>query len=112
MGLPVRSSDYDRQAELRARALLHQFLTREQRWSLRASHSFLVTGQDGQTYEVGEGSGVRLLVNGKPVRSFCIHPREILPPCDVMLAQKLLLESNIEHFLATANVTEIRRTGT
>lgn len=99
-------------AEKRAQALLHQFLTREQRWSLRASRSFVVTGQDGRMYEVTEDQGVRLLVNGRAVTSYCIHPREALPRGDVMLAQKLLLESNIDHFLSTANARELLLTGT
>lgn len=90
-------------ADRRARALLHGFLTREQRWALRATGRFPVRGQDGQTYDVGGLHGVNLLVDGRPSISYCIHARERLPPHDVMIAQKLLLETNVEHFLATAN---------
>jgi hypothetical protein len=93
-------------AWLRARALLHQMLTREQRWSLRASGGFQVQGQDGRTYEVSK-TAVRLIVDGKPRVSYCIHPKERLPAYDVMLAQKLLLESNVQHFLATANARDL-----
>lgn len=96
----------EKQAFMRSRALLHQLLTREQRWSLRASGSFIVRGQDGREYEVRK-DGVLLIVEGKPTVSYCIHPKERLPIYDVMLAQKLLLESNVEHFLATANAREL-----
>ncbi len=92
----------------RARAMLHQLLTREQRWSLRASGSFRVLGQDGRTYEVTEGQAVKLIENGEATFSYCIHPMVNLPPHDVMIGQKLLLETSIEHFLATANRRDLR----
>lgn len=88
--------------------MLHRLLTREQRWSLRATNSFVVIGQDGRTYEVREGMPVQLIEAGQPKTSYCIHPITRLPPHDVMVAQKLLLETNIEHFLATANATDLR----
>lgn len=84
--------------------MLHQFLTREQRWSLRARKAFFVIGQDGRTYEIQGHGGIRLISDGRPTTSFCIRPSGLmLPSSDLMLAQKLLLETNVEHFLATAN---------
>jgi hypothetical protein len=99
---------FPRRALIRARAMLHRLLTREQRWSLRATNSFLVIGQDGRTYEVREDLPVQLIEDGQPKVSYCIHPITRLPPHDVMVAQKLLLETNIEHFLATANARDLR----
>jgi hypothetical protein len=99
---------FSRRINARARAMLHQLLTREQRWSLRARQSFTVVGQDGRTYELTEGQGVKLLVEGEATTSYCIHPTMRLPAHDVMVAQKLLLETNIEHFLATAIARDIR----
>lgn len=95
------------QADRRAQLLLHQMLTREQRWHLRAHASFPVRGQDGKTYLVREGKTVQLLENGQPVMNYCIHPREQLPTADVMLIQKLLLERDIAHFLANANASAV-----
>lgn len=94
-------------AEKRARCLLHQFLTREQRWSLRADGSFTVQAQDGNTYRVRYGKTVQLIENGQPVMGYCIHPREPIPELDVMLIQKLLLETNLQYFLANANKTPL-----
>lgn len=106
-GLHLRPSKDARlnegRALARAKALLHQFLTREQRWSLRAHGHFRAVGQDGQLYEVGGLRGVRLIVDGRVHTHYCIHPLEEIPSYDVLLAQKLLLETNIELFLSTAN---------
>lgn len=99
---------FPRHVTARARAMLHQLLTREQRWSLRASRSFRVVGQDGRTYEIAEGERVRLIEGGQATISYCIHPIQMLPPHDVMIGQKLLLETNIEHFLAIAIARDIR----
>lgn len=98
-------------AQRRAHVLLHQMLTREQRWHLRADQSFLVRGQDGKTYLIREGKTVQLLEDGQPVINYCIHPKEQLPPADVMLIQKLLLERDIQHFLANANSSPVARVG-
>jgi hypothetical protein len=98
-------------ADRRASVLLHQMLSREQRWHLRADRSFPVRGQDGKIYLIREGRTVQLLEGGQPTVSYCIHPTEQLPAADVMLVQKLLLEKNIEHFLANANPTPIARAG-
>src|SRR5262245_50496313 len=94
-------------AERRARALLHQFLTREQRWHLRASRAFPVVAQDGRVYEVHDSGRVVLLADGRAATSYCLHPKERLPSSDLMLAHKLLLETNVEQFLTTANARSL-----
>lgn len=110
-GSKKRKKD-QRRADRKAKALLHRHLTKEQRWQLRGTKAFDVTGQDGRSYLVTEGScnNVRLIENGRPILSLCIVPDYTLPEYgvrplpvyDLMLAQKVLLESNIELFLRTA----------
>ncbi len=95
-----------RKAEKRAKALLFRFLTREQKWSLRADNSFEVTGQDGRTYRIvcGEHGG-SVVWQGK--KRYCFHAKGVeLPRFDLMLAQKLFVETRTEDFLAEAHVTD------
>lgn len=100
-------------ANRKAKALLHRFLTREQRWELRGSRAFRVVGQDGRTYLVTEGmaGNVRLLENGEHAATLCVVPKYdvvTLPMYDLMLAQKILIESQTEAFLRTARVRDLR----
>jgi len=100
-----------RKANGRARALLHKHLTKKQRWELRATKAFTVIGQDGRIYQVTEGSAsnVFMLEDGEPIYRFCVVPKVTsLPMYDLMLAQKVLLENNIQLFLNTAVVTNLR----
>jgi len=103
-----------RRAQRKARALLHSCLTKEQRWDLRASKSFEVIGQDGYAYQVIEGScnNVRRIEPSGSIRwSLCLVTTEFgLPIYDLMLMQKLLLETDVELFLKTAHAQD-RRTG-
>lgn len=101
-----------RRAQRRARALLHQCLTKQQRWDLRGSKAFTIEGRDGRHYRITEGtaSNVILLERGQPVKRLCVvfQNHAPLPMYDLMLAQKLLLESAPEEFWKLANVVEIR----
>jgi hypothetical protein len=96
-------------ASKKAKALLCRFLTREQRWTLRAEHYFEVVGQDGLTYTVRSGPlGGSVIQRGD--LSYCFHPKdEHLPRHDLMLAQKLYIESKTADFLAEAHVTDPNR---
>jgi hypothetical protein len=89
-------------AQKRARALLFRFLTKSQKADLRASGAFNVKASDGFTYRIQKQLSILRQEDGA---SFCIHPRWDLkvPFYDTMLAQKVLLESDLETFLATAN---------
>ncbi len=109
-----------RRANVKARALLHSQLTREQRWELRATKSFTILGRDGRTYSITEGStsNVRLIENGTATKSFCVVAKDLsLPIYDLMLAQKLLLETAPEDFhklavvhdLTTARAARVRQ---
>jgi hypothetical protein len=99
-----------RRASMRARALLHSQLTKEQRWELRASKAFTIVGRDGKTYRITEGSAsnVLLLEEGSAIRRFCVVAKDLrLPVYDLMLAQKLLLETAPEDFHKLAVVQDL-----
>lgn len=98
-----------KRAGVRARALLHRHLTREQRWELRATKSVTVTGQDGNAYRITEGScnNVFLIEDGKAKYRLCAVAKldgfKSLPVHDLMLAQKLMIENDITAYLLVAN---------
>lgn len=99
-----------RKASRRARAVLHRFLTKQQRWDLRASESFQVMGGDGRTYRLTkrECNGIYLLDEGTPRYSFCVVAAEqALPVHDLLLIHKVMLESDPEMFLRTAHVRDL-----
>ena len=93
-------------AQVRAKALLYRYLTREQKWSLRAGKSFSVTGKDGHTYEIKEFgcNNVTRYEDGKPLYQFCVISKyeTPIPIYDLMLGQKLMLETDPRTFLDTA----------
>ncbi len=97
-------------ANIKAKALLHHNLTREQRWDLRASKSFTIVGKDGRTYRITEGtaSNVYLLENGVETKRLCVVAKDVdLPVYDLMLAQKLMLESIPDAFWKIAVVSDL-----
>lgn len=111
-GFGKRGRREEHRANVKAKALLHSQLTKEQRWDLRATKSFTITGRDGRTYRITEGSAsnVQLMEDGVPVRNLCVVARDLrLPTYDLMLAQKLLLETAPEDFHKLAVVTELPR---
>ena len=98
-------------ADRRAKALLHRHLTKEQRWDLRGSKSFTVTGQDGRTYQITEGScnNVLMLEDGEPRFRLCVVTDRVpVPVYDLMLAQKLLIEFDIRSYLSIAQAYNVR----
>jgi hypothetical protein len=95
-----------RKADKKAKALLFRFLTREQKWSLRASNGFEVQGQDGLTYRIvcGQQGGNAVLCGSL---SYCFHAKDVeLPLYDLVLAQKLYIETRTADFLAEAHVRD------
>lgn len=93
-------------ANRRAKALLHRHLRRDQRHELRGFGYFTVVGQDGHSYRVKEGTcqNVFLLEGDIETVRYCIVPDGIrIPTYDLMLAQKIMLECDIENFKKTAN---------
>lgn len=122
----ARTEEYNREAGLaqrRARALLVQHLTPEQRRTYE-QHAYFDVDVNGKTYRVRQGThgNVRLLERAKvspaifatvPAEppliekvSFCAQPSGV-PAEDAMLAQKLMLESDERKFLEIANWTDL-----
>lgn len=98
-------------SQTKARALLHRYLTKEQRTTLRKLREFTMTGKDGRTYVVTEGSGMNVFLEHKGVKyRLCVVPKTNLPTFDVWLAQKVMLETDPEAFIRLARVvnTETR----
>jgi hypothetical protein len=97
---------------VRSRALLYRYLTKDQKWNLRAEKSFFVKGKDGHTYEVHAAgtNNVTRYEDGKRKYCFCVvskyeHP---IPVYDLMLAQKLTLETDPRSFLDIAVTRDVR----
>ena len=100
-----------KEADARARKLLESNLDEFQLKELRERNRFRVFGQDGHMYLIlplTHGNVLRI-VNHRPVVNYCIVPKaEVdIPLYDQMLAQKLLLEQNIESFMSVANAKEL-----
>jgi hypothetical protein len=97
---------HDRKAAVfRAHRLLLQCLTREQRTQLKDTSAFTVTTSAGNVYSIRRGrtANVVQLDNDQPVWRYCVHPPELVPDYDTMLAQKLLLETDEAEFVRLAN---------
>lgn len=98
----------ERKATAKSRALLHRFLTKQQRKELRALQAFQIRGGDGLMYKIAPGQ-VCLLDGDVPIASFCIVQKDdgYLPVYDLMLARKLMLETNPAEFWSISNICEI-----
>ncbi len=95
-----------RQADARAEALLRQNLTLQQQLDFERTKSFVVNGFNNVRYRIRKGRVANVDVVGKDGRvqdRLCFHPGLPCPDFDVMLAQKLLLESDEAHALRVAN---------
>jgi hypothetical protein len=91
--------------ELRARRLLLRHLSPAQRQTWKRHRWFEVAGQ-GCVYRIHEGRAmnVKQLRPGQPVATLCAFPRGV-PMGDVLLAQKLMLETDEAGFLRVAHRT-------
>lgn len=95
----------------RASRLLNGCLTPKQRRELRKKQHIRVIGQDGQLYRIEERShqNVFLIQDGEPLFQYCVVTQgEKIPVPDLMLAQKLMLESCLEDFMKLANKWDLR----
>jgi hypothetical protein len=96
---------------VRASAFLRRHLSREQRVSFAARGHFDLASEWGRRYRITEGNcrNVFSLVRGEdgewhPLQCFCLMAPGV-PVGDLLLAQKLLLETNEKHFLDRAVVS-------
>jgi hypothetical protein len=97
------------EAKERAEALLRYSLDEEQAKRFAERREFVVTSRSGRRYRITHGTAGNVLElhpeSEKTLARYCIHPAAHLPEADVMLAQKLLLETDEEAFLRIANRT-------
>ena len=95
-------------AKIRAEELLVTLLNNNQResWAKEKRFDVLVRGK---LYRLRPYDRVQLIEKDKPTLAYCIHPsfEHDLPAEDVLLAQKLMLETNEAEFLRIANATRV-----
>jgi hypothetical protein len=96
---------------VRASSLLRRHLSQEQRVSFAARGYFELVSEWGRRYRITEGNcrNVFSLVRGEdgewhPLQCFCLMAPGV-PVGDLLLTQKLLLETNEQHFLDRAVVS-------
>jgi hypothetical protein len=94
-------------SHIRGRKLLREWLSTEQRAQFDLHDCFEVIGcQTGKKYRIryGHYSNIEELdANGRPVSGWCFVPAGNLAAGDVMLAQKIALETSERATLAIAN---------
>jgi|ERR1700726_219952 len=99
-------------SELRGRKLLREWLSPEQLAQYDEKNYFEVTGcHTGKKYLVSHGSGMNVYElddAGRPRMGWCFVPRVHLVAGDVMLAQKIALETDEQRALAVAKNFMIR----
>jgi len=97
-------------AQEKAIELLRQSLTERQLAEFEAHEKFHVVGADGHTYRIENfgSQNVYRIEDGKDVTKYCLITNTWVPTYDLMLVQKLLLETCPEEFHAKANVISIR----
>lgn len=94
------------EAQRKADALLDEFLDNLQRKSLQEHGFFEVISPCGKIYHIHKGrvNNVREIDDqGNAIAALCALPEEYVPDSDVMLAQKLMLETAEDEFLRIAN---------
>lgn len=93
-------------AEARAETLLIENLSLAQRLQYAETKAFVVEGRGGRRFRIRNGRSGNVDVvgrDGRVLHRLCAHPRELVPNCDTMLAQKLMLEDDEATFLRVAN---------
>jgi hypothetical protein len=90
--------------EQRGLKLLREWLSSEQLAQYDAHRYFDVIGcQTGKRYRIYHGSGTNVIELGVPRTGWCFVPSDHLVAGDVMLAQKIALETDERGALASAN---------
>ena len=95
----------------RARQLLTECLSEEQTAEFETGGQFHVVGADGHLYRITKGYGHNVLriKDGVPIAEYCIIHQEMVPDYDLMLTQKLLLETAPGQFEAISNIRLLNR---
>jgi hypothetical protein len=101
-----RELGQENESETRGLRLLREWLSPEQLAQYNAHKYFDVTGcHSGKRYRIRHGAGTNiheLDEVGRPTAGWCFVPRDCLVAGDVMLAQKISLETNERGALAVA----------
>ena len=99
-------------SEARGSRLLREWLSPQQLAQFDANRYFDVVGcETGRRYRIHYGSSSNideLDDRGRPLICYCFLPRVPLVPGDVMLAQKIALETDERTALAVANRFKVR----
>jgi hypothetical protein len=107
LGERYRSWTSEGVCEARGEALLRDWLSSEQRAQFDANGWFdVIGGQSGKRYRIHRGIAANVHEidgNGRPIVGWCFVPSGHLVAGDVMLAQKIALETNELGALAVAN---------
>jgi hypothetical protein len=110
--LRERHQNLFRDREARGIKLLREWLTPEQRAQFDAKRYFDVVGCDsGRRYRIHYGSATNVHeidIEGRSINGRCFVPSGPLVPGDVMLAQKIALETNEFGALAVANTFPVQ----
>jgi hypothetical protein len=100
-------------AEAKGLSLLQEWLTDEQRRQFALTNAFEVRGCDSQKrYRIQYGNVANvheLDDSGTPIKGFCFVPTGGLVTGDVMLAQKIALETGEKDALAVANSFPVQK---
>jgi hypothetical protein len=99
-------------AEEKAKALLTEVLTDAERRQLTEEGFLTVDSPNvgGRTYRIpGRLGWVEMYESGLLMKKLCVLPHEGLPPGDIVLMHKLMIEGNEDEYLRLANVRWARR---
>jgi hypothetical protein len=101
----------DRQkADQRAKELMMNCLSPEQRDEYERHKRFHVITPSGKKYRINKGTHGNIALlgeNDRVLEKLCVQP-EGIPKYDAMLAQKLWLETDEEKVRKVANITNMR----
>lgn len=101
-----RDAAYLNAAE-KAQALLEEVLTEEEAKLLMIGQ-LIVKGSKGGEYRIGingQAGNVHAISGPRAGRRLCAHPSAPVPNADAWLAQKLMIETDEDAFLAIANAS-------
>jgi hypothetical protein len=105
--LRERQKTFEDIRKARGITLLREWLSAEQQAQFDTSKCFDVIGCDsGKRYRIRHGTGTNIHeidAAGRPIMGWCFVPNGELVAGDVMLAQKIALETNERAALAVAN---------